>query len=203
MSEVIGMTPTPQPERPRWSVRAPLRLTGAVVLAMLAACGQSSAQSQSQIASADLNAGLTAQASGDLATATTDYKNAIAHDPHNKYAYYDLGLVEQLQGQSAAAEANYRAALQIDPNFDRALFNLAIIRTGPSPAEAEELYRHVIALDPNDASAYLNLGFLLISESRTAEGQADLRMAVQLDPSDASRIPPADLATPKSATPRP
>ncbi len=173
------------------------------VLATLAACGGSSTQSDAQIAASALNAGLSAQAAGHLTDAVTDYKNAIAHDPRNKYAYYDLGLVQQLLGQAAAAEQNYRAALQLDPNLAPALFNLAILRTTPSPAEAEQLYRHVISLQPKDAATHLNLGFLLRSEGRTAEGNTELQTAVSLDPSLASRIEPGTLATPKSSTPRP
>ena len=106
-------------------------------------------------------------------------------------------------GQAAASEENYRAAIQIDPNFAPALYNLAILRTVPSPAEAEELYRHVISLQPKDAAAHLNLGFLLRSEKRIAEGNAELNTAVSLDPSIASRIPPGTLATPAPATPKP
>ena len=150
-----------------------------------------------------MNAGLSAQAAGNLSGAATDYKNAIAQDPHNKFAYYDLGLVDQLQGQAAAAEQNYRTTIQIDPNFVPALFNLAIIRTTPSPTEAEELYRQVISLQPNDATAHLNLGFLLRSEKRIPEGNAELSTAVSLDPTLASRIPPGTLATPQPANPTP
>jgi tetratricopeptide (TPR) repeat protein len=100
---------------------------------------------------------------------------------------------------------NYRAALQLDPTFVTALFNLAILRTGPSPFEAEELYRQVIGLEPKDATAYLNLGFLLRSQGSVTEGNNDLKTAVLLDPSLASRIPPGTLATPKPAasSPRP
>jgi tetratricopeptide (TPR) repeat protein len=176
----------------------------AAAVATLAACGGStSPQSDAQIALNDLNAGLNAQAAGNLSEAATDYQNAIAHDAHNKYAYYDLGLVQQLMGQAAAAEQNYRAALLIDPKFVSALYNLAILRTGPSPAEAEMLYRDVISLQPNDAAAHLNLGFLLRSEGKITEGVMELNTAVQLDPSLASRIPPGTLATPKPAKPSP
>ena len=197
----VGSALQAEPPRRRYAIAAGVL----AVLASLAACGGSSTQSQSaaQIANNDVNAGLSAQAAGHLADAATDYKNAIAHDPHNTFAYYDLGLVDQLQGQAADAEVNYRAAIQIDPNFTPALFNLAILRTTPSPAEAEELYRHVISLQPNDAAAHLNLGFLLRSEGRTAEGDSELNTAVSLDASLANRIPPGTLATPKSATPRP
>jgi tetratricopeptide (TPR) repeat protein len=165
-----------------------------VGVSLLAACGGTSSNTSS--ATAKLNAGLRAQQKGDYVTAAADYKMAIALDPHNKFAYYDLGDVDQLTGQPAAAEQNYRACLQIDPNFVPALYNLGILRTSASPAEAEELYRHVISLQSNDAAAHLNLGFLLRSEGRTAEGNTELQTAIALDPSLASRIPPGTLATP-------
>jgi Flp pilus assembly protein TadD len=193
----------PKPERHRHHPRVTAAALAAL-LAILTACGGSSSQpSDTQIALQDLNAGLSAQAAGRLSDAATDYQNAVAHDPHNKYAYYDLGLVQQLMGQAAAAEQNYRTALQIDPNFVSPLFNLAILRTVPSPFEAEELYRHVISLQPNDAGAHLNLGFLLRSMHRLTEGNTELSTAVQLDPSLASRIPPGILASPKPANPSP
>ena len=176
-------------------------------MGILAACGGTSAapQSDAQIAANDLNAGLAAQAASNLTEAASDYKSAIADDPQNKYAYYDLGLVEELMGQSAASEVNYRAALQLDPTFEPALFKLAILRTAPSPFEAEELYRQVIGLEPKDATAYLNLGFLLRSQGDVTEGDTDLQTAVLLEPSLADRIPPGTLATPKPAasSPRP
>jgi len=174
-------------------------------MGVLVACGGASPspQSNAQIATNDLNAGLAAQAAGNLTEAATDYKSAVAADAQNKYAYYDLGLVEQLNGQSAASEVNYRATLQLDPTFVPALFNLAILQTTPSPFDAEELYRQVIGLEPKDATAYLNLGFLLRSQGDVTEGNMDLHTAELLDPSLASRIPPGTLATPRPAASSP
>jgi Tfp pilus assembly protein PilF len=200
MDAVTRLASPPQRERHRHRRQA---MTSALlaVLAALAACGGggTSTQSDAQIAQNDINAGLSAGAAGRLSEAATDYKNAISHDPHNKIAYYDLGVVEQAMGQNAAAELNYRTTLQIDPNWTGALYNLAILRTVPSPAEAEELYRHVISLQPQNGTPHLNLGFLLRSEGRIAEGNAELTIAVSLNPSLASRIPPRTLATPRPA----
>lgn len=203
MDTVIRSGSPPQPER-HWHRRYAMAAGMVMVLAALSACGRSaSPQSSAQVSLNDLNAGLSAEAAGRLTEAATDYKNAITQDPHDNYAYYDLGLVQQLTGQTAASEVNYRACLQIDPNYVPALFNLAILRTTPSPTEAEELYRHVIALQPTDGAAHLNLAFLLRSEGRTAEADAEFRLAVHFDPSAASRIPPGVLATPKAASPSP
>ena len=180
-----------------------LALASVVVLGFsAAACGGPSSSTPSSVNDL-ITAGLRAQANGDLTTALNDYKSAVAQDPHNKFAYYDLGLVQQLMAQPTSAEQNYRAALQLDPNFVAALYNLAILRTTPSPSEAEELYRHVISLQPSDAAAHLNLGFLLLAENRTPEGDTELNTAVQLDPTLASRIPPGTLATPEPPTPSP
>jgi Tfp pilus assembly protein PilF len=159
-------------------------------LALLSACTSVGAKSETQQANDAILAGLHAQGSGDLKTAADDYRQAIAHDPRNKVAYYDLGLVNQLEGSNDAAEQNYRAALQIDPNFVGALFNLALLRTPAAPSEAETLYRHVISLRPNDAGPHLNLAFLLRSLGRKDEAKAEFAKAVQLDPTMAGRVPP-------------
>lgn len=206
LMDVVTEIVSPPQRKARGRSRRLVTAALVAAVAILAACGASTSPSpvsNVQTAVNDVNAGLSAQAAGRLSDAAADYQNAIAHDAHNKFGYYDLGLVDELTGQGVAAEANYRAAIQIDPNFAPALYNLAILRTAPSPSEAEELYRHVISLQPNDAAAHLNLGFLLRSEKRIAEGNAELTTAVSLNPSFASRIPPGTLATPEPAAASP
>lgn len=181
-------------------------IVGALVLptmliTSLSACG-TPAKSEAQQAQDALNAGLRAQNQGNLTEAAEDYRKALAHDPTNKYAYYDLGLIDQLTGHSDSAEKNYRAALQIDPNMAAALYNLAIIRTTPAPEEAEQLYRHVIALQPNQAGPHLNLAFVLRSLGRKAEARTEFATAVALDPSLASRVP-ADMRPLPTPSPTP
>src|SRR5438477_12878267 len=68
--------------------------------------------------------GLQEQAAGDLASAKRDYTQAIADDPKNKFAYYNLGLIQQIGGDKVAAESSYRAALNLDPKFPQPLYNL-------------------------------------------------------------------------------
>jgi tetratricopeptide (TPR) repeat protein len=165
--------------------------------AWIAGCGGGSAQSDAQQASAALYAGLLAQNQGKTQEAIDDYRRCLAHDPKNKYAYYDLGLIDQQAGRNGSAERNYRTALTVDPQFEPALFNLAILRTTPSPSEAENLYRQVINIDPKNAAAHLNLGFVLKSDGRNDEAAAEFAKAVALDAQLASRVPsPAPSPSP-------
>jgi tetratricopeptide (TPR) repeat protein len=172
-------------------------LLAVVGATLIAGCGSSAAQSDSQQASSALSAGLLAQNQGKTQEAIDDYNKVLAHDPHNKYAFYNLGLIDQQAGRNTAAETKYRSALTIDPQFEPALFNLAILRTAPSPAEAENLYRQVIGLDAKNAAAHLNLGFVLKSAGRNAEATAEFAKAVALDPQLSSRLPsPAPAPSP-------
>ncbi len=119
------------------------------------------------------------------------YRQALDDDGGNEIALYNLGLIAQADGKARQAERRYRAAIQADPDFTPALFNLAILRTGDRAYdEAADLYRQVVAIDPGNASAHLNLGFLLRDDlGRAAEGQAELDLAVELDPSLQDRLP--------------
>jgi len=168
-----------------------------LLLLVTAACGSGTpAATEAQRANDLVNAGLKAQAAGRMTEAADDYHKALALDPRNKFAYYDLGVIDQQAGRSAAAELEYRTAIQFDPNFVDALYNLAVLRTQAAPTEAVDLYRQAIAAMPKNAAAHLNLGFLLISMGQKAEGKLELDRAVALNPAFASRIP-TPTPTPK------
>lgn len=176
----------------------PIRLLPLVVLGValaLSACGN--AGSDAEEADLALQAGLAAHQAGDLAAAADLYREVLTHDPHNKFAFYNLGLIDQTNGNMANAENNYRIAIGIDEHFTAALFNLAILREALGVhQEAIELYRRVIALEPQNAGAHLNLGLLLRSLGQTAEGDAEVQRAREIDPSiggtiDATPPPPA------------
>lgn len=148
-------------------------------------------QPESIQAANDVTAGLAAQNAGMLNAAAADYGQALAHDPRNKLAWYDLGTVETAQGDGVLAVDDYDAALAIDPTFEPALFNVAVASTASNPQLAAHLYEQIIQLDANNADAHLNLGFLLLSQGRNDDARAQFALAVQLNPSLASRIPAA------------
>ena len=164
-------------------------MTGFLLFIVICGAAACSKKSDADLASEALAAGLAAHQAGNLAEAAVDYHEALVHDPNNKYAYYDLGLIDQTNGALPSAESNYRLALSIDPQFVSALFNLAIVRHDLGDLkESIALYRQAIKAQPDYANAHLNLGFALIEAHQDVEGNAELKIAVQLDPSLASRV---------------
>jgi tetratricopeptide (TPR) repeat protein len=176
------------------------------VLVVVAACGSSSA-TPAQGAAALVTQGLKAQLSGDLATAASDYQQAIHLDGSSMVAHYDLGTVYDEQRNSAQAITEYQAALVIDPTFPDALFNLAVDTAGTNPQSASVLYSRVVSLQPNYAAAWLNLGFALMTQGDGVQARKDWAKAIALDPTLASRLPkttPTPATTPSpSPTPKP
>jgi tetratricopeptide (TPR) repeat protein len=164
-------------------------ITGSLLFIVICGAAACSKKSDADLANEALAAGLAAHQAGNLAEAAADYREVLVHDPNNKYAYYDLGLIDQTNGALASAESNYRLALSIDPEFASALYNLAIVRHDLGDLkESLDLYQQVIGLQPDNASAHLNLGFALIEAHRKQDGNAELKVAVQLDPDFADRV---------------
>jgi len=168
----------------------------------LAGCG-SAAATPAQAATTLVTSGLKAQLSGDLATAASDYQQAIQLDGNNLVAHYDLGTIYDQQRSTAEAVSEYQAALVIDPTFPDALFNLAVDTAGTNPQSAVVLYSRVVSLQPAYAAAWLNLGFALMTVGDQVQAKADWAKAVALDPTLASRLPkaapsPSPTPTPKS-----
>jgi tetratricopeptide (TPR) repeat protein len=185
------------------SGRVVVLATAVLLMLSIAAC---SGNEDEQTKAADtLAAALQAHQDGRLDDAVELYKEVVALDPDNKFAYYNLALIHQSRGANSLAEGEYRGVLAIDPEFVPALFNLAILKTArDEPDEAVDLYERVIEVRPDYAAAHLNLGFLLLATGHRQEGKAELQRAVDLDPSLASRIPEkiaADLEPPASLGP--
>ena len=178
----------------------------AAVLMGLSACGPLGNKKDPALANQELNAGLAAHYAGKLSEAQQHYKNAINDDPNTFFAYYNLGVIEQNAGQEREAESDYRKAISINPNLASAIYNLAIIRAKTDTQEAESLYRRAITLQPKWGTPHLNLGYLLQSEGRADEARSEFAVALTLDPSLMSRVPPSAVPSPAASpgvSPRP
>lgn len=132
----------------------------------------------------------TLQKAGKLADAQADYLEIVKQNPVNYYAYYDLGLIYQQTNHDGAATVDYEKALLIEPNYEPALYNLATIESSSNPNGAIDLYLQLQALRPKNGDAVaFNLGLLYLQTGNTKQGVAELRYAIKLTPSLASRVP--------------
>jgi tetratricopeptide (TPR) repeat protein len=136
-----------------------------------------------------ITAGNSSRQKGDATAAAALYAKAIADDPTNAVALYDLGDLDQTAlYEHSAAEADYERALVVDPRFVDARFNLAILESTAQPMHAIASYDTLIGFDSSDAYAYLNLGFLLRTVGQTTASAAAFHKALTLDPGLKSRI---------------
>ncbi len=157
-----------------------------------AACSKAATPSSSPAKTADnlVTKGLGAESKGESQTAVNDFTAAIAANPADTYAYYDLGVMYQSQlNNPTQAAAEYNKAILANPAYKPAIFNLAILETPNDPAGAIAEYQKILALDSNDADTNFNLGLLLIAQNQSTQGHADLAKAIMLEPSLASRVP--------------
>jgi tetratricopeptide (TPR) repeat protein len=146
-----------------------------------------------------VEAGLAAQRAGNIDQAFSDYKSAVAKDPKNVYAHYDLGFIYQRRGDVTNAATEYQHALQANPKFGDALYNLGVLEAPINPASAINYYVQDLQVDPNNASANFNLGVLLIKQGQVDQGNTYLETALRLNPSLAVEVPPG-ISVPTSTT---
>jgi superkiller protein 3 len=165
-----------------------------------AACSSSpSGSSANQSANALVESGLTAEKSGNTNLAFSDYQAALAKDPNNYFALYDLGYIYQVRGNAANASKEYRRVLLINPKFGDALYNLGVLEAPSDPASAIEYYKQDLQVNPTNASANFNLGVLLIKQGQTAQGDLYLTTGLRLNPALSADVPPG-ITVPATTT---
>jgi tetratricopeptide (TPR) repeat protein len=178
-----------------------------VILAFAANCGGgggSNASTKPADPAGDaLARGIAAQNANKLDDATKDYFEVLFNDPKNKFAYYNLGQIAKNQNRLQIAEGYYRSALEIDPNYGPALFGVGFVRQAFNAIqEAIDFYTKDIAIEPTNAAAHYNLGILLRIQGKTAQGDAEIAKAIQLDPKLPQPATPGPTAKP-TPTPTP
>ena len=126
--------------------------------------------------------GLQQLAAGKDAAAKATFENVLTIDPENLFGWYNLGLIAQRAGDDEKAIANYDKALAIQADYVPALYNKAIQVETRDLDEAIQLYRQVISIDDQSAAAHMRLGFALVHQGETDEGQGFLAKGIVLDP---------------------
>jgi tetratricopeptide (TPR) repeat protein len=159
---------------------------------MLAACGgtnRSTTASQADYGTL-VGAGVQLLRQGNAGAAEQLFQQAIAKNPHDPVAHYDLGVAYQQTGHRANALLQYRYALAADPRYVPALFNKAVILSRRNAQLAIFYYHVVIGIQPDSPTAFLNLGLLeAATKSSRAQALRDLAHAVKLEPSLLADVP--------------
>ena len=112
---------------------------------------------------------------------------AVATDPRNAEAWYDLGRAQMNQGNFVEAERDFNRTLSLSSNHVKALDNLGLSLEAQNRSdEALSAYRRAIAAEAGSPHAseqpLLNLGTLLNARTRFAEAVQPLDQAILLAP---------------------
>ncbi len=110
--------------------------------------------------------GIALESEGDYRDARAKYEEAIARDPHHRFALFRLALRQDTEGETEAAINTYRRCASLRPVHINPLINLALIYEDVGRhSEAEALYRRVLAADPNHVRAKIGLKDVLASQN--------------------------------------
>ncbi|PSB53739.1 capsular polysaccharide biosynthesis protein [filamentous cyanobacterium Phorm 6] len=120
---------------------------------------------------------------GELTDAETSYRQAIAREPNNPMAYYNLGVVLDERYLLEEAETNYRQAIVLKPDYVKAYSNLGCVLVKLDKLfEAIEVFRQAIALSPNWATLHNNLGQALQAQGKVGDALSAYIEAIRLQP---------------------
>lgn len=129
-------------------------------------------------------AGRTALDQKDYPRAIDAFRKAIAADPADYAAHFNLGFAYTLAGEDADAVPEFQKVLELHPGVYEAQVNLAnsLFRLNRFAA-ADAGYRAALLLKPGSASAESGLGRSLAREENFGGAELHYRKAMVLDPS--------------------
>ena len=114
-------------------------------------------------------------------------RQAVAGDPGNSLAWYDLGRAEMHEGDFIHAEKHFKQSLALDPRSVKALDNLGLSYEAQNRMEeAIGAYEKAIALQAGapkpSEQPLLNLGTLLNTRNRASEAVPLLARSIAIAP---------------------
>jgi tetratricopeptide (TPR) repeat protein len=128
-------------------------------------------------------AGYAAYQSGDLASARSNYQQALRAEPKNIDALLGMAAVELRARQYAAADHYYRQALRLDPRNPYAHAGMLALRNQQvDPVAAESRVKSLIASEPGAEELQFTLGNQYAQQRRWGEAQQAYFKALAGDP---------------------
>lgn len=122
------------------------------------------------------NEGATYYEQGDLRTAESLLRAAVALDAQYADAHNNLANVLVARDEITAALSSVQQAIDLSPRNPLYWFNLAgIYEDAGNHAAAAPAYEEAIAIDPAFVRAYNNLGLLLLQQGQIEEAEAILQ----------------------------
>jgi predicted O-linked N-acetylglucosamine transferase (SPINDLY family) len=140
------------------------------------------ARSAPDYAKAHLNLGIALDALGEAQGARAALEKALALDPAEPYANYNLGRLHFLAGALPWSERLLREALRARPEFFEARFMLAcVLQARGDPAAAAAEFEAALRERPDDFAALFRHAGTLAALGRLDQAQAALRRALAVD----------------------
>jgi tetratricopeptide (TPR) repeat protein len=125
---------------------------------------------------------------GDLTGAITNYRAALAADPHLPGIHFELAEALHSSPESKLkeeAEQEYRLAVTTNALDERALSRLGdIVADKGNLDEAEKFYKQALALVPDDTDAEVGLAFIYGQRNDPAAALPILERVVAADPTN-------------------
>lgn len=130
--------------------------------------GGEEAARDAQAAAKHLDAARAAEKAGDRDTAIAELRRAVAADPSNTQALFDLAYRLDLVGEEDEALAMYERASELTPATLNTLINLAVAYEDRGDySRAERCLRQVLETHPNHPRARLYMKDVLASRDMT------------------------------------
>jgi tetratricopeptide (TPR) repeat protein len=127
------------------------------------------------------------QTQNRLDEAAQECRQAIALEPENYLAHYDLGIILDRQGLKLEALKELRNSLAIRPDQALAYSKIGWILMEPHQySEAMAAFNQALRLDPANTHAHNGLGMALFQLGDYEKAAEQFGDVVQIDPSDAA-----------------
>jgi Tfp pilus assembly protein PilF len=125
-------------------------------------------------------------AAGDTKSARALLEQALAEQPNDARASFDLATVLESAGELETAEKAYRDAIRLEPTFGEALNNLGLLlRSKEQFEEASAILRRAVEADPRSAVRHENLAMALEDKGELASARAEYEQTIRLGPDNA------------------